>query len=145
MIIAEKTFKIAGSQEKIWEFLTKALLRSIPFEQMEFTDERGFSALLKLKIGYLTLPAKVKVAILNMVDPETFTVKISLSGIGGIIRLEQVARFDVKGSDKGPTEVVVKLETERMSPLLHTFLLWKVKGFARDFLDKVERLLKDWV
>jgi hypothetical protein len=51
----------------------------------------------------------------------------------------------VKGSDKAPTEVAAKLEAERMSPLLHTFLLWKVKNFARDFLNNVERLLKDWV
>jgi carbon monoxide dehydrogenase subunit G len=145
MIIAEKTFRVAGSQEKIWEFLTKALLRSIPFEQVEFTDERGFSALLRLKIGYLTLPTKVTVAISNMVEPETFAAKISLSGMGGIIQLDQVARFDVKGSDKAPTEVAAKLEAERMSPLLHTFLLWKVKNFARDFLNNVERLLKDWV
>lgn len=144
MMIAEKTFKVAGSQEKIWEFLTKALLRSIPFEQVQFTDERGFSALLRLKVGSLTFPTKVTVAILNMVEPETFVAKISLTGMGGIIQLDQIASFDVKGSNNAPTEVAAKLEAERMSPLLQTFLLWKVKSFARDSLNNVERLLKDW-
>jgi carbon monoxide dehydrogenase subunit G len=145
VIIADKTFTVAGSRERIWECLTKALLRAIPFEQMEFADERKFSALLRLKIGCLSVPTKIKVEIANMVEPETLTTKIRLDGMKGIIRLDQIARFSLKPSDEATTEVAVNLEVENMSMPLRTFFLWKVRSFATDSLDSVERFLHDWV
>jgi carbon monoxide dehydrogenase subunit G len=145
MVIADKTFTVAGSRERVWDYLTKALMRSIPFEQIEFSDERGFSAGLKLKIGYFALPAKVRVDIAKMVEPETLASRINLNAMAGMVQLEQIARFDVKRVDEKNTEVSVKIETTRMSLLLRTVLLWKVKSFARASLDSVERLLKDWV
>lgn len=145
MIIADKTFTIAGSRERIWECLTKALLRAIPFEQMEFANERSFSALLRLKIGCLSVPTKVKLDIANMVEPETLTAKVRLDGMKGIIRLDQIARFGLKLSDEATTDVAVNFEVENMSMPLRTFFLWKVKSFARDSLNSVERFLHDWV
>jgi len=144
MVIADKTFTVSTSREKVWDYLTKALLRSIPFEQIQFSDERGFSALLGLKMAFLTLPVNVRLEITDMVEPETFAARIKLRGMAGIVQVDKSARFEVKYLDDEKTEVRVKLEAMRMSLPLRTVFLWKVKSFARDSLDSVECLLREW-
>ena len=145
MVITDKTFIVAGSRERIWEYLTKALLRSVPFEQIEFFDERAFSALLRLKMACFVLPAKVRVDISNISEKETLAARITLRAMAGILGLQQLARFDLSEIDKETTKVVVKLHAERMSLILRTVAFWKVRSFSRDSLDSVERLIKNWI
>lgn len=144
MIIAEKAFRVNGSQDKIWGCLTKALLNSMPLEQIDFVDEKRMSAVLRLKMSCLELPLRVNLEISDIVEREILAAKIKATGLRGIIQLSLTVRFSLAGTNNRGCEVSGRLEAEEMSLPVRVLLLWKVKGFARDSLDTVERLLRAW-
>jgi len=144
MIIAERKFTINSSRERIWECVIIALMRCIPFEGMQFADERSFSAILRMKMGFITLPVRVKMEIIDIVKLETLVTTLQARGLGGLVRFNQKATFTLTPVDESKTEISVKMEAEGMAPLLKIFLLWKVKSFASESLDSVGVLLKEW-
>lgn len=144
MIIAERKFTINSSRERIWECIIKALMRCIPFEGMQFADERSFSAILRMKMGFITLPVRIKMEIIDMVKLESIVTTLQARGLGGLVWFNQKATFTLTTVDESKTEVASKMEAEGMAFLLRTLLLWKVKGFARETLDGLEVLLKQW-
>ncbi len=144
MIIADTKFVINSSRERIWECLIMALMRCIPFERMEFADERSFSALLKIRIGFIALPMQVKMDIVDIIEPETIVTTLKARGMRGMVWLNQKATFKLTAIDKAKTEVAGKLVAEGMATILRIFLLWRVKSFASDSLVSVKGLLKEW-
>ena len=144
MIIADKKFIINSSREKIWECVLKALMRCMSFEAMQFTNERAFSALLRLRIGFIALPMHVKVEIVNIEKFETIEAKIRAKGMGELIWFNQRVSFTLMAINKSKTEVTAEIVNERMALVLRTLLLWKVKNFARETLDRLEVLLRQW-
>ena len=144
MIIAEKKFIINSSRERIWECIIRALMRCIPFEGIQFADERSFAALLKIKIGFITLPMQAKMDIVDIVEPETLVTTLNMRGMQGLVWLNQKSTFSLTAIDENKTEVAGKLAAEGIAPLLRLFLLWKVKSFARESLDNVADLLVQW-
>jgi len=144
MIIAEKSFSLNSPPNKVWGYLTKALLTSMPLEQIDFTDEKGMAAVLRLKISCLEMPLRVNINIGEMVEPEILDATITATGFKGIIQITQRARFSLTNTNNQGAEVSGKLDAERMSLPVRVLLLWKVKSFARSSLDTVERLLREW-
>ena len=144
-IIAEKTFLVEGSQKRAWDCLTKALLRAMPLEQMNFINERSFSALLMMEMGPLSLPVRMNLEITELEEPERMISKIKAVGMIGLIRFEQTTSFSLHATGPGQTQIMGKMAAENMSFVLNFFLLKKVKNFARQSLDQVESLLKQWI
>jgi len=144
-IIAEKTFLVEGTQKRAWDCLTKALLRAMPLEQMNFINERSFSALLIMKMSPLTLPMRVNLEITELEEPERMISKIKAEGLRGLIRFEQKTSFTLHATGPEQTQIEGKMAAESMSFVLRFFLNRKVKSFARESLDQVESLLKQWI
>ena len=145
MLIAEKNFLVEGTQKKAWDCLTKALLRAMPLEQMNFLNEQSFSALLMMEMGPLTLPVRMNLEITELEEPERMISKIKAEGMRGLIRFEQTTSFTLHATGPDQTQIVAKMEAENMSFVLKLFLIKKVKSFARQSLDQVESLLKQWI
>lgn len=144
MIIADRKFTINSPRERIWEYIIRALMRCMSFEGMQFTDERSFSAILRMKMGFITLPVRVKMEIIDIVKLESIVTTLQARGLGGLVWFNQKATFTLTTVDESKTEVASKMEAEGMAFLLRTLLLWKVKSFARETLDSLEVLLKQW-
>ena len=119
-------------------------MRCIPFEGMQFADERSFSAILRMRMGFLTLPVRIKMEIIDIVKLESIATTLQARGLGGLVWFNQKATFTLTTVDESKTEVASKMEAEGMATFLRIFLLWKVKSFARDSLDSVGVLLKKW-
>jgi len=111
---------------------------------MQFADERSFSAQLRIKVGFFTLPLKVTSNITDIVEPERLTTSLEAKGLGGSIWLDQEVTFVLNPVGENGTEIKSQVISERMSPLLRIFLLWKVRSFSIECLVGIERLLKKW-
>jgi len=144
LIIADRKFTINSPRERIWEYIIMALMRCMSFEGMQFADERSFSAILRMKMGFITLPVRIKMEIIDIVKLESIVTTLQARGLGGLVWFNQKATFTLTTVDESKTEVASKMEAEGMAFLLRTLLLWKVKGFARETLDSLEVLLKQW-
>ena len=95
-------------------------------------------------MGFITLPVRIKMEIIDMVKLESIVTTLQARGLGGLVWFNQKATFTLTTVDESKTEVASKMEAEGMAFLLKTLLLWKVKGFARETLDGLEVLLKQW-
>jgi hypothetical protein len=62
-----------------------------------------------------------------------------------LIRFEQKTSFTLHATGPEQTQIEGKMAAESMSFVLRFFLNRKVKSFARESLDQVESLLKQWI
>lgn len=144
MIIAERKFLIESSQERIWELILKAVLRFMPFERIEILSDRSFRALLRIKMGFISLPMNVEMSIMSVSPPESLVTVLKTKGMLGMVWLNQKATFRLTMIEDGKTEVACKTVEEGMATLLRVFLLWKVKSFAEDAFKSLEERLRQW-
>ena len=144
MIVADKKIVIDSPRKRIWGFLLGAVMKGIPLENMELVDKKNFLALLKLRIGFLALPLHVRIEITDTFEPETLVTAVKAKGMGGMIWLNQGVTFTLTSLDESKTEVDCKFVAQGMSVLLRIFLLRRVKRFARDCLNAIENVLREW-
>ena len=144
MVIAEKKFTIDTSRERIWSLILKAVLRFMPFERMEVLSEKNFRALLRIKMGFISLPMKVDIEIADISAPEFLVTVIKAKGMRGMVWLNQKSTFKLRKIGEDKTEIACELEEEGMAPLLRMFFLPKVKSFAEDAFKSFEERLRQW-
>ena len=144
MIIAESNFVIDSSRKRIWELLLKSVLRFMPFERIKPLSEKSVRALLKVRMGFISLPMDVEVEIVEASPPETMVTVLKARGMGGIIWLKQRATFTLVPVGDDKTEVSCKIGLEGMSIIVRTFLLRLVKSFALDSFTGLEERLRKW-
>ena len=145
MVIAEKNFVINSSQKRIWELLLKSVLRFMPFERIRPKSEKSVQALLKVKMGFITLPMDVEVDIVEASAPEKLVTILNSKGMGGLINLKQKATFQLIPAGEDKTTVDCHIEAEKIGILVRLFLLWRVKSVARDSFQGLEERLNKWV
>jgi len=144
MIIEERKFIIDASRERIWDLLLRTTLRLMPFERCNIHSQNEFSAILRVKIAFISLPMQVEIKIVDIVPPETLNTILKAKGMGGIVWLDQKSTFKLMPIDEDKTEIDAKIVAEGMSPLIRAFLLPMVKSFARDSLKNLEERLRQW-
>jgi len=145
MVIAEKKFIINSSQQRIWELLLKSVLRFMPFERMRPITEKSVRALLRVKMGFISLPMDVEVEIVEASAPELLVTVLNSKGMGGLINLKQRATFKLVPVDENKTEVDCNIVAEEMGIIVRIFLLWRVRTVARDSFQGLEERLNQWV
>jgi len=145
MVIAEKQFIINSSQQRIWELLLKSVLRFMPFERMRPTSEKSVQALLRVKMGFISLPMDVDVEIVKASPPELLVTILNSRGMGGLINLKQKATFKLIPKDEDKTTVDCKIVAEEIGIIVRMFLLWRVRAIAWDSFQGLEERLNKWV
>ncbi len=144
MLIAERKFVIDADRERVWELLLRATLRLMPFERCNIRSQTEFSALLRMKVAFISLPMQVEMNMVDIVPPEKMNTILTSKGMGGIIWINQRSTFTLTSAGEGKTEVNAKIVAEGMTPLLRIFALPMVKSFARDAFKNLEERLKQW-
>ena len=144
MIIAQRKFVIDSPRERIWELILRAVMRLMPFEKMEIKNPRSFGALLKVKIGPITLSMQAQGDIVDIVPPESVVTVLKARGMGGLVWLNQRAIFTLTPVAEGKTEINCEVADEGMAPLLRTLLSWKVKSFTEEAFKGLEERLRQW-
>jgi hypothetical protein len=144
MIVAQKKFIISSSQQRIWELLLKATLRSVPLERMKPISERNIQGLIRVKLGFISLPMNVDIKIDEISSPDSMTTLLKAKGMKGLIQMKQKSIFNVASVDGDKTEVSCVIEEDGVSVFLKIFLLWKVKRFATEVLVNLQNQLRQW-
>ncbi len=144
MLIGERKFIIDASRQRIWDLLLRATMRLLPFERCNIRSQTEFSAVLKMKVGPITLPMQVEMEIVDIVPPESMDTMLKAKGMGGIAWINQKSTFKLTAIDEGKTEVEAKIFAEGMSPLLKWFFLPMVRSFAADSYKFLEERLRQW-
>jgi len=144
MIIANKTLTINASPLRVWEFIGEAMLTALKLGRFMPIDQNNFIAVMKVKLGFITLPMSVEGRITESNEPTSWTAVIQTKAMGGIIWLKQKASFVLTQVDEDTTEINSKMIAEGMSLPIRVFLLGKVRQVASETLDEFGRLLKQW-
>jgi carbon monoxide dehydrogenase subunit G len=144
MFIGERKFIIDASRQRIWDLLLRATMRLMPFERCDIHSQTEFSALLRMKMGPITLPMQVEIKIVDIVSPESLNTILKAKGMGGIVWINLKSIFKLTAIDGGKTEVDAKIFAEGMSPLLRLLFLPKVRSFARNSYKFLEERLRQW-
>jgi carbon monoxide dehydrogenase subunit G len=144
MIIAEKKFIISSSQQRIWELLLKAVLRFMPFEKMRPLTEKSVRALLKVKMGFISMPMDVEVEVTQTSPPESMITMLRSKAMGGIVWINQKATFTLTPISEDKTEVACQIADDGMGIIVRLFLLWRVKTVSQEAFDGLEERLRQW-
>jgi len=142
--IGEKDFVVEASRERVWRLIGKVIFSSLPgMEQVEILDENNFRALLRMKVLWVQLSAKLKGEMVDMAPPENFSVNLALEGLGGLLKMKQKVTFTVIPAEKGKTAVNCKATAEKMGILFRALLLGQAQRFARATFEAIEKRLKE--
>ena len=145
MVIAERTFLIDSSRERIWSLILKAVLRLMPFERMEVLSEKKFHALLRIKMGFISLPMNATIEIEDIRTPEFLVTVIKAKGMRNMVWLNMKSTFKLAEVGESKTRIVCELEEEGIAPLLRMFFLPMVKSFSGNAFKSFEERLRQWI
>lgn len=142
-LIAERKFVIEASQKRLWELIGGAILISLPgLGRMEVLDEVTWQALLRVKLGLLTLNMNLKAEMVDMSPPHALGVRLNARSKGGILRLNQKVTITFTPLDEAKTEVGCKAVAEDMGILFRLFTLGRARSFALVVFDNIQERLK---
>jgi len=144
MIIAERTITISASPQRVWEFIGEAMLTALKLGRLMPLDQNNFIAVLKVKLGFISLSMSVEGRITESCEPSSWVAVINTRAMGGIIWLKQKASFVLTPVDENTTQIHSKMVAEGMSLPIRVFLLGMVRKVASETLDEFGSLLKQW-
>lgn len=145
MIVAERKFVIDAPQEGIWELLGDAIFSSIRLERMQIIDENNFAGVVRVRIGFISLPMHLRIKLVDISSPRSLTAKVIARTKPGIFTITEETRITLTLISEGKTEVGTKAAVEEMGTLPRLLLLWKIRSFAEDILDGIKRCLEKWL
>ena len=141
-MFAERRFVIAAPRERIWDLIGRVTIDSLNLEGFNYEDERNFTALIRAKVGFISLPMHLKGEIADITPPQTLVTVLKVTGLRGMIRLSQKVTYTLNSVDTGKPEVSCKSAGEMMRGPIGIALTPVAKGFAMKVLADVEKLLR---
>jgi len=143
-VLAQKEFLVNAPLERIWRLIGKVIFSVLPgMENMEILDENNFRALLRVKKMGAEWVLKLKGEMVGISPPESFSVKLSLEGLGGLVKAEQKVAFAMIPAEGGKTSLACRATAENMGFLLRVVLSGQARSFARETFDAIEKRLKE--
>ncbi len=142
MIISERKFVINIPQERVEQLIMKAMVNALQPERLCASNDKCFRAMVRASIGPIKVPIDMEGEIMSLSNPLIFMMR--LRGLWGIFCLNQRATFMLVAIDKDKTQIETKVIAEDMALLVKIFMLWKVKRFAVDVLDRFENQLREY-
>ena len=143
----KKIFVIKSARGRMWELLMKAILRCLPMERLTPISDNTVSALLKVKLWFISIPMDVTVVTADIVPDESVVTYVHAKGMGGLMKLTQKFTFILKEKAENETEVSCEVTYSGKSfvlTVLWVFLAPMIKGIAKDTFLKLEDRLTKW-
>ena len=144
-LIACRKFVVEASSERVWSLLGGVVVGSLPgLERMHAIDESSFTALLRLKAGFIRLSMHLKGQVTaDAAHPESLAFLIEAKRWGGLVQLNQKVKFTISSIDTDKTEVVCESMAQGMRLLTRLFLLGRIRSMARITLCGIEKRLQE--
>ena len=142
-VIAERRFVAEASIERVWDLLGRVMFDSLHgLERVNVIDERNFRAILRVKLGFISLTARLKGEMADISPPGFLAVVLRVRFLRGMLQLGQKVTFRLTAVDEGKTEVVCRAQAEGMGTLFRWLLLGKAREFAGETLSRIEERLQ---
>lgn len=146
VVLAQKDFLVNAPPERVWRLIGKVIFSVLPgMENTEILDENNFRALLRVKMMGVEWALKLKGEMVGISPPESFSVKLSLEGLGGLVKAEQKVAFAMTPAEGGKTSLACRAIAENMGFLLRVVLSGQARGFAREIFEAIEKRLKELI
>ena len=143
-VLDERNFVVDASQERVWRLIGKVIFSSLPgLERMEILDENNFRSLLITRVMGAQVTLKLKGEMVDVEPPDSFSVKLSLEGPGGMFKADQKVSFAMTPIDATKTRVACKAVMEQMGLLPGLLLTSQARSFARSTFEAIEKRLKE--
>jgi hypothetical protein len=143
--LAERKFTIDGPPQRVWGLIGRVTLDSLNMEQMKYKDETHFSAVLRAKVAFITLPMSLQGEMADISPPTSLAIVLGLKGLGGVINVRQKVSYSLSAVDSNRTEVLCRCSLEKMGGLMKLLLAPFAKNFAGQVFENTEDLLKKFV
>ena len=142
-LIAERKFVVEASQERLWQLIGRVVFSSFHgVERMEIIDENNWQALLRVKLGFITLNMNLTGEMVDVSPPESLGVNLKARSKVRVLQLNQKITINFTQVDETKTEVTCKAIAEGVGTLFRLFLLGRTRGFAKSTFDIIEERLK---
>lgn len=141
--IFETQFTIQASQERVWDILGIAVMRSLPLEQMLVADESNFTAILMVPLTLFHLSFSIK-ASLDLDPPNSLVCLIQGKSKWGIVQPTLKVSFvlEADGENKTSIRSFARREGSGKRNIMEWVLRGKEKSFTVDILSNVQRTLE---
>lgn len=144
MVLAEREFIVNATPDRVWRLIGKVIFSVLPgMESMEILDENNFRALLRVKMMGFEWVLKLKGEMVDISPPESFSVRLLLEGLGGLVKADQKVALVMTPVENGKTSVACRAAAEGMGVLQRVFLTGQARSFARQTFEAIEKRLKE--
>jgi carbon monoxide dehydrogenase subunit G len=144
MVLAEREFVVNAGPDRVWRLIGKVIFSVLPgMESMEILDENNFRSLLRVKMMGFQWVLKLKGEMVDISPPESFSVRLLLEGLGGLVKADQKVSLAMIPAENGKTSVACRATMEDMGFLQRVFLAGQARGFARETFEAIEKRLKE--
>ena len=87
--LAEREFIVNANPDRVWRLIGKVIFSVLPgMESMEILDENNFRALLRVKMIGAEWVLKLRGEMVDISPPESFSVRLLLEGLGGLVKAD---------------------------------------------------------
>ena len=143
-ILAEREFIVNATPDRVWRLIGKVIFSVLPgMESMEILDENNFRSLLRVKMMGIDWALKLRGEMVDISPPESFSVRLLLEGLGGLVQADQKVSLAMTLAENGKTSVACRATMEDMGFLQRIFLTGQARGFARETFEAIEKRLKE--
>lgn len=142
--LVEKEFIVNATPDRVWRLIGKVIFSVLPgMESMEILDENNFRALLRVKMMGAEWVLKLKGEMVDISPPESFSVRLLLEGLGGLVKADQRVALVMTPVENGKTSVACRAAAEGMGFLQRALLTGQARSFARQTFEAIEKRLKE--
>ncbi len=139
--IVQRQFVIEASQQRVWDLLGRTVYGCLPLEKMNIVNETTAYAVLRWRLGFISLPLDLKLELVDISPPGLLGSKIWVKK--QVIQLVALkVTFTLRPVNKGRTEVVCTAMEEGGGTILRWLLGGQQRSFTEGMFDSIRARLE---
>ncbi|MFC1987530.1 SRPBCC domain-containing protein [Chloroflexota bacterium] len=137
----QKQFVIEASHERVWDLVANVILQCLPLEKIDIISESAFNAVLRWKLGFVSLPMNLKGELVDISPPTSLTCMLRVEV--AIMRLAVKVRIVLAPVSQGKkTEVVCTAQDAGTIAILRWVMGRQQQRFAGNTFDSIKKRLE---
>ena len=129
-LLARRDYIIHAPQQRVWDLLGSTIIQCMPVEQMQILNDTTFLAVLKLKLGIVEVPFRLKVQAADISPIDSLSTLVTASK--GIFRSSLKVSFALTTAKEDQTGVVCTATEDTGSKWM-----WLLKRQQQSFAGKM--------
>lgn len=133
--VVQKHFVIDAHQQRVWELLGSAVFQCLPLEEMNILNQTTFYAVLRWRLGFISIPLNLKVKLVDILAPHSLGSVIWVTR--GIIQLGLRATFTLRPVNEAKTEVICSATEEGKESIMGRIMRRWERSFAEEVFNSI--------